>query len=121
MVTGSARGRWRCRFRDGQLVDCQPASTATHDPSREAFTYTVNLNAFWRAAAGRLDPQRAFLDDDARVEGDIEAALKMAMVLHRFNREFPCTPLGLLAEAGLKTSPAPSNTHRSEVPLCPTA
>lgn len=92
VIADAEDGLWRCRFERGRLVHCERVSHKTHDPNREAFTYTTDRHVFWEAAAGRADPQRVFLDGVATVEGDVESALKMAVVLHRFNRELPCDP-----------------------------
>jgi predicted lipid carrier protein YhbT len=47
---------------------------------------------YWDAVAGRTDPREVFLSGRAEVFGDVERALKMAMILHAFNTEFPYRP-----------------------------
>jgi len=42
--------------------------------------------------SGAADPQEIFLGGHAEVSGDTEKALKLAMILHAFSREFPCRP-----------------------------
>jgi hypothetical protein len=56
---------------------------------REDFGYRLDQQTFWQAVRGELDPQQAFLNRRAEVFGDVEQALKMAMVLNMFSREFP--------------------------------
>lgn len=94
VISDVHEGQWVCRFERGRLV-CVRRTT---EPDHEDFTYTTTREVFWRAVAGELDPQEVFLRDLAMVAGDIEAAIKMVVILHQFNREFPCQPGDLAAE-----------------------
>jgi nucleoside-diphosphate-sugar epimerase/predicted lipid carrier protein YhbT len=88
-------GQWVCRFERGVL-------TAVHrgeNTFKEDFSYRTRSDVFWRAIAGGVHPQAVFLDNRARVTGDTEQALKMAMILHGFNNEFPCDREALRREA----------------------
>lgn len=80
-------GQWHCHFDKGRLTQVQ---RGVHSDS-EAFTYTTSSQVFWQAIAGELDPQEVFLRDLATIQGDMESAIKMIMILHQFNREFPCS------------------------------
>ncbi len=86
---------WRCRFVSGRLVHSQRATTHPEPGPVDDFVYITSRQVFWEATAGQADPQRVFLENRVRVTGDVETALKMAMVLYQFNREFPCTPESL--------------------------
>ncbi len=79
-------GQWVCRFERGLL-------TAVHrgeNTFSEDFSYQTRSDVFWRAIGGGVHPQEVFLNRQAEVSGDTEQALKMAMILHGFNKEFPC-------------------------------
>lgn len=87
-------GEWTCRFVRGSLHDVRRSRVT----DREDFRYTTTRDVFWSAVAGHVDPQTVFLEDRAQVSGQLEAAMKMATILHQFNREFPCTCETLAAE-----------------------
>lgn len=79
-------GQWACRFERGVL-------TAVHrgeNHFKEDFCYRTRSDVFWQAIAGGVHPQAVFMGHRAKVTGDTEQALKMAMILHGFNNEFPC-------------------------------
>lgn len=79
-------GQWCCRFERGEL-------TAVHrgeNHFEEDFSYRTSSDVFWQAIAGGAHPQTVFLERRAHVTGNTEQALKMAMILHGFNNEFPC-------------------------------
>jgi nucleoside-diphosphate-sugar epimerase len=88
-------GQWVCRFERGLL-------TAVHrgeNTYEEDFSYRTHSDVFWRAIGGGVHPQEVFFDRKAEVSGDTEQALKMAMILHQFNKEFPCNRAILRREA----------------------
>lgn len=78
-------GQWVCRFACGELVDVTRGGNGLKDD----LTYHFSRDVFWMAVRGALDPQAAFLDGDVRITGNVEQALKLAMILHAFNREHP--------------------------------
>jgi nucleoside-diphosphate-sugar epimerase len=82
------RTEYVCRFVRGRLVEVRRDA---HDV-REDFGYRATTEAFWHAVSGRADPQDLFLSGGAEVFGDVEKALKMGVILHAFNRQFPCDP-----------------------------
>jgi len=92
VLTDMPWGAWRCAFVAGQLSQCTRHDREADVPGPVDFTYRTTRHVFWDAVAGRVDPQAVFMRQLATVEGDLESALKTAFVLHRFNREFPCTP-----------------------------
>jgi nucleoside-diphosphate-sugar epimerase len=84
-------GNWVLRFDQGRLLQVHRGSNGL----REDFTYRTRRDVFWRAITGSVHPQQLFLTGDAALSGDIEQGLKMAMILHEFNKEHPCTPADL--------------------------
>ncbi|MEP0841428.1 MAG: SDR family oxidoreductase [Phycisphaerae bacterium] len=90
-------GEWVCRFDGGRLSTVHRGRNGLP----EQFGYRTTREVFWEAVSGRVPPQDLFLSGRAEVFGDVERALKMAMILHAFTREFPCTPAVL---AGLGRS-----------------
>ena len=89
VLTDLAGADWTCRFVRGLLAR---AERTTPDQSPPAdFTYQTTSELFWTALRGQADPQAVFLDGSAIVQGNLEQAMKMSVILREFNREFPCT------------------------------
>jgi len=88
IIEDIARGQWVCRFENGQLAHMHRGVNGL----REDFAYRTSRRAFWRIVSGDSDPQEVFLAGHADVTGDAEKALKMAVNLNAFSREFPCRP-----------------------------
>lgn len=82
-------GCWTCRFERGRLA----AVRRGWNDGKADFGYRSTKEVFWEAISGTTHPQELFLSGRAELFGDIEAALKMAMILHDFTKEFPCLPL----------------------------
>jgi nucleoside-diphosphate-sugar epimerase len=93
---------WVCRFERGLLADVRNGPNGV----QEDFGYRCNREVFWEAIAGHVHPQELFLSGRAEIFGDVERALKMAMILHEFNRERPCDA-NLLEQYEEKPCPAP--------------
>lgn len=85
IIEDERNGQWVCRFDRGKLAEVHRGSNSLH----EDFGYRLGSEAFWRAVSGKVHPQLAFLTGEVQVFGDVERALKMAMILHAFNQEFP--------------------------------
>ena len=83
-VTG---GHWWCRFANGRVVTVEPAANKPAD-----VVYRTSVLRFRAAVAGEISGAELFLSGDAQVEGDIERALKFAMVLEEFVRAHPYAP-----------------------------
>ena len=107
-IEDEPRGEWVCRFERGRLV--QVLRTPAAAGVRADFGYRSTLAGFWKSISGRHHPQQLFLKGHARITGDVERALKMAMILHAFAREFPCDEPTLMACIG---SAAAAVTKRS--------
>jgi predicted lipid carrier protein YhbT len=80
-------GDWVCRFDGGRLTRVLRA--ADHTGSVD-FGYRADVETFFKAISGRAHPQEFFFGGGAEVFGDVERALKMAMILNAFSREHPC-------------------------------
>lgn len=103
-ITDAADGRWVCRFEQGQLASVRRGGGDEGMNGRAEFSYVTTRQVFAEAIAGRVPPQELFLSGRAQVVGDVERALKMAMILHAFTLEFPC---GDAAERGEKREACP--------------
>ncbi len=80
-------GRWDLTFNAGRL-------TAIHvGGRREApdVLYRLEHATLAEVIDGHISPQGAFLDDRVRIEGDVELALKLAMIFNQFMVEHPTT------------------------------
>ena len=75
----------RRRFEQGRLKSVLRSGNGI----QEQFGYRLEAGTFLSIVAAQLDPQEAFLSGRIELHGDIERALKMAMVLHQFNGESP--------------------------------
>ena len=91
---------WLCRFDQGNLVKVARAQPQLH----EDFGYRATHGAFWSAISGRVHPQELFLSGEAEIFGDAERALKMAMILNAFFREFPFDEEALLQHSQQRRS-----------------
>jgi nucleoside-diphosphate-sugar epimerase len=86
VIDDEPNGQWVCRFDRGQLEMVHRGE----DGVQEDFGYRATRDVFWEAIGGKVHPQELFLSGRAEVFGDVEQALKMAMILHAFTREWPC-------------------------------
>lgn len=84
VIEGSADGDWLCRFRGGRLADVSRTRGQA-----AAVTYRIAAPVFWDIVGGAASAAELFLAGRARVEGDIERALKFANVVQDFVQEFP--------------------------------
>jgi thioester reductase-like protein len=80
-VCGPGGGRWTCRCGDRTLtVRCGAAVEAV-------FAYGIEAPILDSLIQGRQTAQQAFLEDHIQIDGDMEKALKMAMLLEQFLAE----------------------------------
>ena len=86
VIEDEPSGEWVCAFDRGQLRTVHRGSNGI----RESFGYRSTRDVFWEAISGRTHPQDLFLSGRAEIFGDVEQALKMAMILHAFTQEYPC-------------------------------
>ena len=85
-------GQWLCTFERGQLTRVIRGGLGLSAD----FGYRADRQAFWHAISGNAHPQELVLGGNAEVFGDVERALKMAMILNAFSREHPCNRETLL-------------------------
>jgi len=60
-------------------------------------TYRTDRAAFWLAVSGSSSSAELFLAGQAKIGGDLERAMKLAMILQEFVREFPFSKQALEA------------------------
>jgi hypothetical protein len=83
-ITDLIDGQWTCVFDAGRVALVRRASQML----RADFGYRVDASTFLQVISAQADPQEMFLSGRVDLFGDVERALKMAMVLHQFSREF---------------------------------
>jgi thioester reductase-like protein len=79
----AADGDWICRFHGGHLQSVERAGGQVAD-----VTYHMDASSFWRVVSG-ASTSALFLSGDARIEGDVERALKFAGIVQDFVNVFP--------------------------------
>jgi nucleoside-diphosphate-sugar epimerase len=90
-----AAGSWWCRFQGGQVADVGPGGGRSAD-----VIYRTSESRFWAAVAGEISGAELFLSGEAQIDGDIERALKFAIILEEFVREHPYRRTDTLASSG---------------------
>jgi hypothetical protein len=84
-LTDIPDGAWLCRFKGGLLTSVLRCANGV----KEDFGYRVDATTFLDVVAARTAAHEAFLSGRVEFVGDVERALKMAMVLQQFNAERP--------------------------------
>jgi thioester reductase-like protein len=83
-IRGAGGGQWSCRWMHGALV------RVTRGLDQDAIaTYGTDVATFDAIVHGELAPQEAFFTRRIAIEGDLEKALKLAVLFGQFVREFP--------------------------------
>ena len=98
-VAGPGGGQWSCRWAGGELTYVARGLEAQAD-----VTYHTDADTFAAILHGRLAPQQAFFEERLAITGDLETALKLAVLFAQFLRENPC-PAPRPAEAMNATRP----------------
>jgi nucleoside-diphosphate-sugar epimerase len=96
VIEDEENGEWVCRFERGRLAGVERGRNGI----QEDFGYRATREVFWESVSGRTHPDELFLTGRAELFGEIERALKMAVVLHEFTREFPCDPVSAAPAEG---------------------
>ena len=106
-VSGPGGGRWSCRWDQGDLtlVSRGPADGA-------AVTYRTDATTFAAVVQGRTTPREAFFTRRIGIEGDVEKALKLAVLFEHFVQEHPYCPE---ADSG-RLAPRVAGQSRSDWP-----
>jgi thioester reductase-like protein len=83
-VEGAGGGRWTCRWVRGELMGVR---RGRHGPVEVA--YRLDPATFAAVVHGRLAVQEAFFARRIEIEGDVEKALKLAVLFARLVHECP--------------------------------
>lgn len=94
------REDYLCQFRGGRLLNVFRDCTTI----KEHVGYRATERAFWHAISGQARPEELFLSGEADIHGDVEQALKLAVILNEFSREFPCDRDALQREQRMRRS-----------------
>jgi hypothetical protein len=86
-VRGAGGGQWSVHCRGGALLHLGRGT----DPDAEV-VYRMDVATFEAVVRGRQTPQEAFLSRRIEVDGDVEKALKLAVLFEYFVRECPYEP-----------------------------
>ncbi|HEV3262662.1 MAG TPA: SDR family oxidoreductase [Gemmataceae bacterium] len=86
-IRGPGGGQWSCRWIDGEL------SCVTRGLEDQAeVTYQTDTATFAAVVQGRQSPQQAFFEQRIDMRGNLETALKLAVLFEQFLRENPYPP-----------------------------
>jgi thioester reductase-like protein len=83
-IAGPGGGQWSCRWIGGELRRVERGLDAAVE-----VTYHTDPRTFRAVVAGQITPQAAFFERRIEISGDIEKALKLAVLFAEFVREFP--------------------------------
>jgi thioester reductase-like protein len=81
-VRGPGGGQWSCSWRKGVLVYVKRGLEAG-----AAVTYQTDTATFHSVVSGLLTPQEAFFEQRVSIKGDLETALKLAVLFGQFLSE----------------------------------
>jgi nucleoside-diphosphate-sugar epimerase len=84
VVGGDDGGRWSFRCRDGAVQELRRG-----DPAGAEVVFRMDAATFEDVVLGRQTPQDGFLARRIEIEGDVEKALKLAVLFGHFVRECP--------------------------------
>jgi nucleoside-diphosphate-sugar epimerase len=93
-VRGPGGGGWIVRLRPGE-----PAEVGRGQVSGIPIVYRTDVATFEAVVRGRQTPQEAFFSRRIEVVGDVEKALKLAVLFGQFVREFPYPTPSVLERA----------------------
>jgi thioester reductase-like protein len=86
-IQGYQGGQWSCEWQGGELTDLRRGLR----PDAE-LTYRMDVATFAAVVRGRQAAHEAFFARQIEVSGDIEKALKLAVLFGQFVKEFPYRP-----------------------------
>jgi len=100
-IRGPGGGQWSCRWINGEL-SCISRGL---EPGAE-LTYHTDTATFEAVVQGRQSPQQAFFEERIAIRGNVETALKLAVLFDQFLREISFPPADRTEAMGVTTSPA---------------
>jgi len=83
-LRGPGGGQWSCKWRQGELIY---AKSGLEDGA--AVTYHTDTATFQAVVSGLQTPQEAFFEQRIAITGDLEIALKLAVLFGQFLAENP--------------------------------
>jgi thioester reductase-like protein len=83
-VRGPGGGQWSCKWRQGELAYARPGAD-----DDAAVTYHTDTGTFHAVVSGLQTPQEAFFEQRIAITGDLETALKLAVLFGQFLAENP--------------------------------
>jgi thioester reductase-like protein len=86
-IRGPGGGQWLCRWADGELLAVRRAACSTAD-----VTYQLDVPTFMAVVRGTITPQEGFFERRIEIAGDVETALKLAVLFGQLAEEFPYGP-----------------------------
>lgn len=93
-IGGAGGGQWSFRSGGEEILSVERGIRTVPD-----VIYRMDADAFVRLIRGRESAQRAFLDGQIEIEGDMEKALKLAMFIEQFLSESSTPPVSAMAHA----------------------
>jgi hypothetical protein len=86
-VSGAGGGQWLCRWDHGDLTQVSRGSA-----DGAAVIYRTDAPTFAAVVQGRTTAQQAFFTRRIGIEGDVEKALKLAVLFEQFVQDNPYCP-----------------------------
>jgi hypothetical protein len=83
-LRGPGGGQWTCRWKQGELIYAKSGL----EPDT-AVTFHSDTATFEAVVSGRQTPQEAFFQQRFAITGDLETALKLAVLFGQFLAENP--------------------------------
>jgi nucleoside-diphosphate-sugar epimerase/predicted lipid carrier protein YhbT len=83
-IRGPGGGQWSCQWTHGELTYVRRGLE-----DHAEVTYQTDLATFEAVVQGCLTPQQAFFEHRIAIRGDLETALKLAVLFDQFLRENP--------------------------------
>ena len=94
-LRGPGGGQWSCKWKQGELVYVKWGLD-----EGAAVTYHIDTATFQDVVSGVQTPREAFFEQRIRITGDLEIALKLAVLFGQFlteNQPADTTPRGPIA------------------------
>jgi predicted lipid carrier protein YhbT len=83
-LRGPGGGQWSCEWKQGEFIGVSRGLEAG-----AALTYRTDTATFQAVVGGVQTPQEAFFEQRIAIDGDMETALKLAVLFGQFLTEHP--------------------------------